>query len=276
MPTKTLESVVAKRPYPEYQDWWEMGGTFIRLMGDAIHKSWEMLAPTPNALDRVQKNAAEYLRVVFQRDALPTLTRDFITPMSGRHFYSGEFDALSYAFFRDAFETISQTMHRSKQGLARRAFTQQVGERFYSALHALLALDSPSALRAPQDLAQLKTNLETLGTFLVSEGYLRDSFSFTFDVDVTHQGQTITQSENTFLEKITRGETGYALYKMGYPAILPSAVYLYHTIGEAQHHSSRTMEALFARMGCTARETDDFDPIGYPADKVVELWEIHA
>ena len=61
---------------------------------------------------------------------------------------------------------------------------------------------------------------------------------------------------------------------MGYPIILPSAVYLYNTIGEAQHHSSRTIEELFARVGLTARETDDFDPTGFPSDRVVELWEI--
>jgi hypothetical protein len=61
---------------------------------------------------------------------------------------------------------------------------------------------------------------------------------------------------------------------MGYPVILPSAVYLYQTIGEAQHHSSRTIEELFARVNCDARETNDFDPTEYPSDRVVELWEI--
>jgi hypothetical protein len=66
----------------------------------------------------------------------------------------------------------------------------------------------------------------------------------------------------------------YALYEMGYPIILPSAVYLYHTVGEAQHHSSRTIEELFELIGYEARETDDFDPTGHPSDLVVELWEI--
>jgi len=56
--------------------------------------------------------------------------------------------------------------------------------------------------------------------------------------------------------------------------ILPSAVYLFNTIGEAQHHSSRTMEALFDAMGYEAHETRDFDPSGFPSDRVVELWEI--
>ena len=61
---------------------------------------------------------------------------------------------------------------------------------------------------------------------------------------------------------------------MGYPVILPSAVYLFHTVGEAQHHSSRTIEELFELIGYQARETDDFDPTGHPAELVVELWEI--
>ena len=73
---------------------------------------------------------------------------------------------------------------------------------------------------------------------------------------------------------LSSSNLAYALYEMGYPIILPSAVYLYHTIGEAQHHSSRTIEELFARVGLEARETDDFDPTGYPSDMVVELWEI--
>ena len=61
---------------------------------------------------------------------------------------------------------------------------------------------------------------------------------------------------------------------MGYPAILPSAVYLYNTMGEAQHHSSRTIEEIFDKIGYEARETDDFNPSDYPSDMVVELWEI--
>ena len=56
--------------------------------------------------------------------------------------------------------------------------------------------------------------------------------------------------------------------------ILPSAVYLYHTLGEAQRSCSRTIEELFDRVGHEARETDDFNPMGCPSDRVVELWEI--
>jgi hypothetical protein len=56
--------------------------------------------------------------------------------------------------------------------------------------------------------------------------------------------------------------------------ILPSAVHLFQTVGEAQHHSSRTLGELFERAGREAGETHDFDPSGFPSDRVVELWEI--
>jgi hypothetical protein len=70
------------------------------------------------------------------------------------------------------------------------------------------------------------------------------------------------------------GGTAYALFEMGHPVILPSPVYLYHTLGEAQYHSSRTIEDLFEAVGCDTHETVDFDPIDFDSDMVVELWEI--
>ena len=91
---------------------------------------------------------------------------------------------------------------------------------------------------------------------------------------MTHNGQSVKQSQDQTLANLNDNGLANAIYEMGYPIILPSAVYLYHTLGEAQHHSSRTIEELFDRAGCEARETDDFDPIGYPSDRVVELWEI--
>ncbi|MEZ4663694.1 MAG: hypothetical protein R2911_39680 [Caldilineaceae bacterium] len=64
----------------------------------------------------------------------------------------------------------------------------------------------------------------------------------------------------------------HALYKWAVRD-LPSAVYLCHTLGEAQHHSSRTIEELLPAWSLDG-ETDDFDPINYPSELVVELWEI--
>lgn len=45
-------------------------------------------------------------------------------------------------------------------------------------------------------------------------------------------------------------------------------------MGEAQHHSSRTIEELFEMVDSEGRETDDFESTGYPSEMVVELWEI--
>jgi hypothetical protein len=159
---------------------------------------------------------------------------------------------------------------------AKRPFTQRVGKRFFTAVHDHLQLDLPNSLQTPAQFSQLQDNIQRVGQFLQDEGYLRDHFAFTFSVNLTYAGKTIQQTEDSFLEDLQANGVAYALYEMGYPVILPSAVYLYHTIGEAQHHSSRTIEELFDRIGCEARETDDFDPTDFPADMVVELWEIRS
>ena len=148
-----------------------------------------------------------------------------------------------------------------------------MGRRFFQQLAIHLALDLPGQLMNANDFKSLQQAIAQTGGFLVKEGYLRDHFAFRFDVTASRGEQSISQSETDFLPALSGG-VAYALYEMGYPIILPSAVYLYQTIGEAQHHSSHTIEELFARCGCAASETDDFDPTGYPSELVVELWEV--
>jgi hypothetical protein len=137
-----------------------------------------------------------------------------------------------------------------------------------------LGLTLPPQLQRAHDFVELQTAIGRVGNFLQDQGYLRDHFAFHFDVTLQHGADTIVQRPDTVIPRLTQGQVAYALYEMGYPVILPSAVYLYQTLGEAQHHSSRTIEELFGRVGCTASETPDFDPTGYPSDLVVELWEI--
>jgi len=199
--------------------------------------------------------------------------QDFSQP-----FHSGEFDALSYAFYRSAFDLLADHIPDDKLTLARkkRLFSNRVGKIFFLALHDHLQLHLPTGLKTEAQFTLLLEDIQTIGDFLVGQGYLRDHFAFTFDVDVTHTGKQIQQDTEDFIHNLHNKGTGYALYTMGYPAILPSAVYLYHTHGEAQHHSSRTIEELFDHVGIEARETDDFDPTGFPSDKVVELWEIRS
>jgi hypothetical protein len=266
----TLEEIVAAKPYRDYADWWPMGEHFLGFMADAIHANWEMLQDDAS---EVARYAEQYIRVVYGREARPTLVGDFVEHRAAVE--SGEFDALSYAFYRSAYEELARRISDPETLIAeRRQFTRRVGKRFFSSMVAYLKLDLPTKLESEEDHRRLTRAIEEVGAFLHREGYLRTHFAFRLDVDITHRGHRIRQRAQDFPTTLDRGASAYALYEMGYPAIMPSAVYLYQTIGEAQHHSSRTIEELFDRVGCTASETRDFDPTGYPADLVVELWEI--
>lgn len=274
MTAKRLADVVAAHPYPDYAAWWPMGADFLAMMADAIVGEWRRVVGGQGDPAVPAAYVAEYIRAVYGRAARPGLVDDFVGAAYLASIQSGEFDALSYGFFRAAFEALAEQVDAPALAGARRAFTQRVGRRFFAQLADHLALDLPAALRTDADVASVRAAIDTVGAFLVAQGYLRDHFAFTFDVDVAHAGRVIRQDGADLATRLHDDGLAFALYEMGYPAILPSAVYLYHTMGEAQHHSSRTIEELFARAGCRASETDDFDPTGYPSDMVVELWEI--
>ncbi len=277
MTKPTLAQIVANKPYPDYADWWAMGSDFIAFMAEAIGSEWRALNRGPGDLIAVQHAVDDYIKLVYARAARPTLVADFVQGRGLSTMQSGEFDALSYAFFKDAYTKLAAAMADDVAlDQARHTFTQRVGRRFYNQLHEHLALCLPQQLAAASDLATLQAALTRVGNFLQEQGYLRDHFAFTFDVHAAPGGRQIEQTAADVISQLQDQRTIYALYEMGYPAILPSAVYLYHTVGEAQHHSSRTIEELFGRIGYRASETADFDPTGYPSDLVVELWEIVA
>ncbi|MCB0160787.1 MAG: hypothetical protein KDD83_21790 [Caldilineaceae bacterium] len=270
----SLAAVVAAHPYPDYAAWWPMGADFLAMMADAIVGEWRSVLADHADPAVPGAYVDEYIRTVYARAPRAGLVDDFVAAANLDAIRSGEFDALSYGFFHAAFEALAQQVDAGALPGARRAFTQRVGRRFFAQLADHLALDLPASLHSDADVARLRAAIDTVGAFLVAQGYLRDHFAFTFDVDVAHAGRVIRQDEGNLIAGLRRDGLAFALYEMGYPAILPSAVYLFHTLGEAQHHSSRTIEELFARAGCRATETDDFDPTGYPSDMVVELWEI--
>jgi hypothetical protein len=278
MGTRSLSQVVQAHPFPDYAEWWVMGKEFLSFMSVAIISEWKNTAKNMRSLSQVQSFVTEYIHTVYKQAADPSLVERFYHQDFSQPILSGEFDALSYAFFRSAFELLAKQIDEDDPDLAseRRLFTKKVGQSFFSALHDHLNLNLPSDLNSENPFIVLQENILSIGEFLVAQGYLRDHFAFTFDVDVNHAGRHIQQKKEAFIHNLQNEGSGYALYTMGYPAILPSAVYLYHTHGEAQHHSSRTIEELFDRIGYQARETDDFDPTGFPSDKVVELWEILA
>ena len=289
---KTLEQVVGERPFPEYAAWWPVGSTFTAFMSDAIVSEWKALDPDSGALDPdsgaldpdsgalddVREDAEKYIRTVYDRPARQGLLEAFVHPDGETALQSGEFDALSYAFYRSAFRNIERHPDRFDEGLERerRLFTIRVGKLFFDRLNRHLTLDLPDGLNTRGQVERLSAAIDRVGRFLHDQGYLRSHFAFRFDVDVDQGDTRITQHADEVVSRLRKGRLAYALYEMGYPVILPSAVYLYHTIGEAQHHSSRTIENLFGEVGYDARETDDFDHIGYPSEMVVELWEIRS
>lgn len=242
---------------------------FVHHGGDGAQQSED----SPQSADSLP--SAQSMPSMQSAQSLPSAGTPQSAP-SMRSMLSGEFDALSYAFYRSAFERIERHIDLYDHGLERerRLFTVRVGKRFFERLRDHLALDLPGDLADPDQMRRLTEGIGRVGRFLHDQGYLRGRFAFRFDVDVEHGGARIVQRADEVIRRLQQDQPAYALYEMGYPVILPSAVYLYHTIGEAQHHSSRTIENLFGEVGYDARETDDFDPIGYPSDRVVELWEI--
>jgi len=272
--SSNLAAAAAEHPFPDYQDWWPLGSPFLTMMARAVTEQWCQLASTEDELATVQSLATEYVHLVYARTARPTLASSFYRLTELETLKSGEFDALSYAFFRSAFGALSSQHSGKDLNTARRQFTQRVGARFFSQLADFLTLDLPPTLLSEGDFIRLRHAIGRVGSFLKSEGYLRSHFAFHFDVYTKHAGSCIHQPTAGLLPALADGGTAYALYEMGHPVILPSAVYLYRTVGEAQHHSSRTIEELFAHANCDASETEDFDPSGFPSNLVVELWEI--
>ena len=270
----TLSNVVSQHPYPEFQDWWPVGESFLAMMADAISSQWHELSSPADDVDSVHKTVEEYISLVYHRQARPGLAADFASAKSLGTLQSGEFDALSFAFFLSAYRKLASQSTGDALGHARRQFAEEVGARFFSLLSEHLTLELPQTLQSDADLAQVKSAIQCLGSFLQEQGYLRSHFAFRFDVHATYAGTRIEQKSEDVLAALGSGGTAYALYEMGHPVILPSAVYLHHIVGEAQHHSSRTIEELFARVGCDAWETDDFDPALFPPNLVVELWKI--
>lgn len=273
---KDLKEIVREKPFKDFAEWWPVGTVFSTFMSNAIHGEWLKLAGNQGDLFSVINYVEEYLSVVYETESRSSLVYEFAKNLLLSDLQSGQFDALSYAYYRSAFELIEAHIDQYENSLERerRLFTMRVGKLFFDQVCTRLALAIPAALDTQEQFLELKNCIQRVGDFLLEQGYLRDHFGFHFDVDLEHAGRHIKQVDRGFMANILDGGTGFALYEMGYPIILPSAVYLYHTIGEAQHHSSRTIEELFDRAGYEARETDDFDPTGYPSEMVVELWEI--
>ena len=108
-PTKTLNELVEKHPFEDYHTWWELGSEWSEFMSDAIVPEWRKLAGGGNDdLDEIETEVAGYLKTVYGQDKRTTLVDEFVDKSFTAPLESGEFDALSYAFYKSAFTQIDK------------------------------------------------------------------------------------------------------------------------------------------------------------------------
>lgn len=270
--------VAENPPCPKFsfENWWPVGGIFLMFMSNAIWSAWQRCCPGDYDFGgKLAHHIETYLDIVYGQPFDGHLITDFITQRNLYDIRSGEFDALSYGLFLSAYEVIDSRFSPEEAKTKRHEFTQHVGKVFYEAMAFRLHLVLPKELDDNVDVEMLKNAIDQIGMFLLREGYLFDRFAFSLDVDTKYKSKPTVQSSKGFLTNLKSGGTGYALYEMGYPIILPSAIYLSRSrFKEAQHHSSRIIEEVFDRIGYEAHETPDFDPTEHNPGCVVEFWKI--
>ena len=174
----TLSTAVSQHPYPEYQEWWPMGESVLALMADAILSQWRPLSPSADSVASIQETVDEYISLVYGRQARPELAASFAAAADRGTVQSGEFDALSYAFFLSAYRKFASQFSGDDLSRARREFAERVGAHFFSHLSEHLTLEPPRALQSGADLALVKSAIQCVGEFLLEEGYLRSRFAF--------------------------------------------------------------------------------------------------
>ena len=146
MPRKSLSEVVSKHPFPDYAKWWNMGDEFMRMMAKAISAEWVALPDKGQDLGPVQVFVQLYIDVVYRRTAGQDLVVEFIDAEWQKPLKSGEFDALSYGFYRSAFDLIAASVPETEVAASRRNFTRRVGARFFDMLQQHLSLELPPVL----------------------------------------------------------------------------------------------------------------------------------
>jgi hypothetical protein len=272
-----LRRLVAENPYPYFQNWWSMGERLLEFMSDAIYSAWDIYYPNEISFGgNLAAHIARYMKIVYGKPLRKDLITDFVTKKKLANIRSGEFDALSYGFFFSAYEMIAFKFSVEEAKAKRHQFTRHVGTIFYQAMSRELDLVLPEKLESEGDMLLLNIAIDHIGNFLITGGYLREHFAFRFDVTAEHESKHIVQTAASFLSNLREKGTGYALYEMGYPVILPSATYLFQSeFKTAQHHSSRIIEDLFEQVGYEAHETPNFNPTDHDPKLVVEFWEIH-
>ena len=201
---KYLRQIVAEQPFPDYAQWWNLGSVFSKFMSESIISQWFGLHHNDGDFKLVKHDVSEYLKIVYDKKSKVSLVEDFVNKTFSSPIQSGEFDALSYSFYRSAFQLIENHIKEYDCSLTkeRRQFTKRVGKIFFQQVCHYLNLDLPTDLTNKSSFIRLKACLQNLGTFLKVQRYLRDDFDFKFDLDVEYAGKRIVQTESAFVNNL--------------------------------------------------------------------------
>ena len=161
---KSLAEVVGERQFPDYANWWPMGQQFTSFMSEAITSQWLSLPHNDGDLATVQQYVSEYLTIVYSRQAATSLADSFVK--KSRPIQSGEFDALSYAFFYSAFELIQRYSEEYTYPIdrTRREYSKRVGRIFFQLLRDHLDLQLPDDLSDTQSFNQMQACIHKIYT----------------------------------------------------------------------------------------------------------------
>eukprot|EP00898_Chlorokybus_atmophyticus_P005636 jgi/Chlat1/6073/Chrsp4S06216 len=225
----------------------------VQSTDDVVHEQLAAAKPPADAATYAKQVQELFMQHApnISTQALPSEDLDGVVA-SGILADPAVFDAYSYAQFKAAARII-------KDAAQRHALTQRVGERVLSLALSSLGFEPSNQL---SDIENMKQGAGEIVTQLQEWGYVTDG-GITWDDDII----------NTWTASPRHGKFQYW---MKHAAILPSAQKLYEEEGFAQHFSSRTIEAFFAKYGVDASEDPDFDPRQHPADLVVEQWTLKA
>ena len=137
---------------------------FLAFMAQAIGTEWRAVTGTKRGdLAAVQTDLPSILSwsIIVWRDQrlLPILSRASTCTIR-----SGEFDALSYAFYKSAFETFSATIaDTTAMADAAMALHSVLASLFINQLHEHLALRLPNQLQTEADFTHLQKAIDRAG-----------------------------------------------------------------------------------------------------------------
>jgi len=176
---KQLSRLVEEYPFPDFVEWWELGATFSALMAESVFSQWFALHKNDSEMRLTNEGVVDYLKVVYGRKMRVSLVEDLVRQNFAVPLQSGEFDALSYAFYKSAFLFIgnSHKNDRYSSNRERYAFTKQVGEILFRNIAHYLDLHVPTNGINESSFSQLDACLRKIGIFLeklrICTGWLR-------------------------------------------------------------------------------------------------------